>query len=230
MAIAFRNIPRWALVGAIGLWLLGTHQASAQPARSDTLMSKAEQPEEEDDREEAVRWEEFPNPRPFLSPEQVPGYALSVNQVNRGFYRNKPPQDSFYEHWVKPTPGSKYATFIKITLYATKNREKALKAARVLFHATNDKKQPLNAIGKPNPGSFTGQPIGDDCWAYVVGMRTQPKGHIDTSFSLVIIKGRYLFKLQVTGPGETGAGTEDRAVEDLAKAIVEKLKTWQPPP
>lgn len=194
------------------------------------LAQTAEDDEENDDDDEPAHWESFANTNPLLSADQIPGFRMKFSTISRGTRANRPPEYSVHESWVKPAPaGSTKATFINVQLHLTKNEKQALKAAKAIYHATNDPDQYLNAIGKPNPGSFTGERIGDFCWAYVVSITGKPHGPINDTSSLVVLKNGDVFKLQVTGAGDSGQGVEDRKTEKLAKQLVRRLKDWPRP-
>ena len=158
---------------------------------------------------------EFSNPNPILTQGIVPGFKLESSVVFRN--TNSQPKDYVSETWTKGSATTPY--FIYVTLHPLSNQTEALAVAKADYYATTEKNQ-IVALGKPTPGSYSGQPIGDFCWAYTVAA---PQN--GTSSSVVVINGNYLFDLLITGP----SGVDNSFTEATAKAIVDRLKDWRRP-
>lgn len=159
-----------------------------------------------------------PNSSPLLAPGDVPGYHLSK-------YDSEPARGRIIEIWDKPAPdGSNRMGEIAITVMPLKSSSAAFAMAERLFYATTDKHQ-RKMLAKPTPGSFSGQPVGDYCWAYTVGI-TKPKPP-RTCGTLIVVQGNYLFRLQVAGGLEL---VDTLFVEKTAQALAKRLKRGPRPP
>ena len=160
-----------------------------------------------------------PNPHHLLTPADVPGFELDRAD-------SVPSLGIVHEFWSKPAPdGSKRAGFVNLALFPLKNRAAALALADELYYATPNKEQ-ARSIGRPTPGSYSGQPVGDFCWAYTVGFKKSVPGQ-KRSGTLVVVQGDYLFKLQVVGGTEY---VDPLFIEKTAKTVASRLKNWPRPP
>lgn len=230
------NISRVRDSGLLWLiWLLVFNVSQVLPVTArerpleTVLMMDSDADADDDDDDDPQSWEHYPNPNPLLSSELVPGFTMQSSRVSKGLRAGKPPEFSVSEEWARPPlAGSSKSTFIRIQLYPTKNKQQALKAAGAVYRATNDPDQSLRSIGKPNPGSFSGAPIGDWCWAFVIGF-DGPRKALNDSSSLVVVNNKDCFKIQVTGSGDSGQGVEDKQTEKLAKELIRRLKDWPRP-
>jgi len=226
--MACKNYKVCSLVGllALGLWGLPHPPVSAQERREPVPM--VARAEEDDDRQ--YRWERVPNPHPLISPDQVPGFTMDYSTFNRGLRKKHRPEYSLFEQWTTPTlPNTKRATFLNVKLYLTKNRAQAVKAAKAVFGAETGRNQNLKVIGRPNPGSYSGESIGDVCWAWGANVPGRPRQSLNRSSSLVVVKDGDLLSVRLSGPLELGGGVEDRQTEALARALIERLRDWPRP-
>ena len=164
--------------------------------------------EEEDESNRPYRWEEVPNPHPLISPAQVPGFKMKSSTFYRGLRKKHRPEYSLFETWTTtPPPGSKRATFLEVKLYLAKNRAKAVKAAKAVFGAETGRNQNLKVIGRPNPGSYSGESIGDLCWAWGANVPGRPRQPLNGSSSLVVVKDGDLLSVSLSAPLDLGVGS-----------------------
>ena len=123
------------------------------------------------------------------------------------------------ERWVaKPLPGFTQSRFINVKLYALKNRTEALQWAKGVHGASTERNQ-IKALGKADPGSYSGQTIGENCWAYGL-----PRPPVSNTSTLVVVQGRDMFSVQ-----QVGERVEDSLTERIALFLVERLKQWPRP-
>lgn len=173
---------------------------------------------------------EIPNPNPLLNQGLIPGFRLKESSLAKG--SKGPWLDILRESWIKdPSSGASDLSWIKIDLHPRQNRVQAMKCAEDCYGADTDANQ-TPGLGIPFPGSYSGQSIGDYCWAYVYSLlriKGEPRPALNESGALVVVSDRYCFSISVTGPGDSNQGFEDAFLERLAKSVVERLKTWQPP-
>jgi len=164
--------------------------------------------DEEDESDPPYRWEEVPNPHPLISPAQVPGFKMKSSTFYRGLRKKHRPEYSLFETWTTtPPPGSKRATFLEVKLYLAKNRAKAVKAAKAVFGAETGRNQNLKVIGRPNPGSYSGESIGDLCWAWGANVPGRPRQPLNGSSSLVVVKDGDLLSVSLSAPLDLGVGS-----------------------
>lgn len=183
-----------------------------------------------DEEGEVQRSETIDNPNPLFLPEQLPGFSMQESRIERNFYSNGS-KDMIHEIWVKPaTDAALDPIFVKLTLYLEKNRNKAIKTASGVYLATLEPNQ-APMIGKPFPGSYSGESIGDYCWHPKAGFKIAGTNTpiAPVSSSLVVVEKDNCFRLLLTGPVDGGPGGRDRDAERLAKKIVHRLKTWTRP-
>lgn len=184
-------------------------------------MSDQELEDSEDDGELVTE----PNSSPILTANLLPGFTLREAEVTRG---KGPWRDTIWEMWTKPSPTANRPTFIKVSLYPKASRSQALKKAQKAFRVPMDSDQ-QPAFQRPTWGSFSGQSVGDYCWAYTVAITREVHGPINDSSTLIVVFKGYLFRVQLCGPGDSGLGVDDAFNEQIAKAIVYRLQTWTPP-
>lgn len=183
--------------------------------------------EEEDERFQKL-YRETGNPFPLLSPEQIPGFQLKEARLE---WLLDGPSRYLDESWTKkalPNYDSVGHNFVVLRVVLEQSHEAAIQGARQAFHAKIEDDQ-TPAIGKPIPGSYSGQSIGDYCWVNT-GKEGKSRAFFNLSASVVVVTGNASFQIRVSGPGDTGEGHPDSLVESLAQAIVERLRTWQLPP
>jgi len=164
----------------------------------------------DDDEDETVL---IPNRKPILTRELMPGFALNHSDI----HKDKKTRDIIIcEYWH-----SEDGTLIKFDLYPCKNHKDALDAAKKLFYATTDENQ-RPVLGKPVPGSFSGQTVGDFCWIYTSWGLPMMKIEDDPSRGLVFIKGKSLVYLRITNTRKNSVPVD--FAEDIAKKIVSRIK------
>lgn len=125
----------------------------------------------------------IPNTRPILSDDTMPGFGLKKSEIHRDVTDGS---DIIVETWQAADED----TTVDITLYPCMSSQAAFDAARENYQATTEKNQ-RPVIGKPVPGSFSGQVIGDVCWVYKTSFDPNPN-RTESSRSLVFIKGSIL--------------------------------------
>jgi|GEM_PF-2809921 len=157
------------------------------------------------------------NPKPILSKELMPGFKLESSEIIQD---KKTKEIIIAEYWYS-TDG----IVVRIDLYQCKSHKGALATAENIFYATMDDNQEPGG-GKPKLGSWSGQTIGDVCWAYIaVRLPEEPPEERlknDPSRGLVFIKGKSLVYLLVTNNVTKSVSVD--FVEDVAKKIVSRIK------
>jgi len=155
------------------------------------------------------------NLNPVITPELVPGFSLQFSDLSSEFVS---------ESWVKEFDGGRNPTFINLRLHLLKNQTECLSRAKDLYRATANNQ--FRGVDSPTSGSYSGQSIGDYCWAYTRSMLPHPRGSINGSSVVIVVKGNNLFTLMVTC---VDGGVHDSFTEGLAKAVVERLNVWPRP-
>lgn len=183
--------------------------------------------EQEDERFQKL-YREASNPIPLLAPEQIPSFQLKEARLE---WLQDRPSRYIDERWTKkppPSSGSVGLNFVVIRIDLEQSHEAAIQSARQHFHAKIEDDQ-TPAIGKPLPGSYSGQLIGDYCWV-TTDKAGKSRAFCNPSASVIVVTGSASFQISVSGPGDTGEGHPDSLVESLAQAVVARLRTWKLPP
>ncbi|MHC9545005.1 MAG: hypothetical protein AB9903_36280 [Vulcanimicrobiota bacterium] len=153
------------------------------------------------------------NSKPILSKELMPGFKLESSEIHQD---KKTKEIIIAEYWYS-TDG----TVVRIDLYQCKSHKGALATAENIFYATMDDNQEPGG-GKPKLGSWSGQTIGDVCWAYIAVGLPEERLKNDLSRGLVFIKGKSLVYLLVTN--NVTKSVSVNLAEDIAKKIVSRIK------
>lgn len=161
------------------------------------------------------------NTATLLHQENIPGFEIECSETTRDS-GNKTSEYLVSERWVRRLSDNHHHVFVRITVNSWQNQRDAMAAASGIYHATTEDEQP-KSVGKPTPGSCTGELIGDYCWTYTVSMSGR---NSNTGGTIVVVWRNFLVKVQVTSAQTT---VDKTLCEELAKVVIGNLATWTPP-
>ena len=165
----------------------------------------------------------LPNPKPLMPPGTLPGFHLVSSLIH---VSSDPILNVITEQWQSDQPADVARNIyinIKLELYSRASYRKALKAAKLYYLATTEPNQ-TPSFGKPVPGSYSGQPIGDICWAYSYSLI--PDREHWNSKCLIVIKNFNVLKI---GMGNVATGVPDAAIESVALKVVAAVANRKAP-
>jgi hypothetical protein len=138
------------------------------------------------------------------------GYTL-VSSTSFQFPGN--PYPMIVEKWYS----SSGSTNVNFTLYRTASYANAVSLAADTYLATPSPASSASPqpVGIPTLGSYSGQPIGDLCWAYTVSL--EPQSTFFDSRGLVVIQDSNLFLVNVS---DRQAGVNVPFIESIAQTVV----------
>jgi len=170
---------------------------------------------------------EINNPNPVLAGDLVAGFKMTASYILRDSSDGQS-EDMVCEKWHKESSlGPTHGTFIKITVYLARSQAEAFEVARAVYGARKQEPK-LKTIDTPRIGSYSGQTIGDFCWAYrwspsdPSGTNRPPKNQAS---SVVVVAANTVFDVNVSSKNLV----EDQFTEAIAKVVVTRLTDWPRP-